>query len=137
MYILEVKLNSDYYIFDVFSIFSGSAWPFIVILFEPRIHLLFFLESLFGWHELVKTAAKVFVYIKHCAVIVKLVTIIGSTEYSYKLLSGKEFKAIFHNLVPTNYQIKVMLFLELLDNPVTKHIRNSALVITPLFRDDI
>lgn len=56
------------------------------------------------------------------ASVVKLSTVVGSRENSNQLSITLKFVTIFHYLVGTAYEVKIMLFQEPLDNVVTKSV---------------
>ena len=78
-----------------------------------------------------ETAHKSIINWHHSTCIIEFSTIVRGTEKCNKLSLGKEFIAIFHNLMCSTDQINVMLFIEGWNNFLTEGKTDSSVVFTP------
>ena len=78
-------------------------------------------------------AHEILVDIHYSRVIVKVSTIILGAEYSHELLIlAEEAIAIFHHLMSTTNEIKIMLLQELLKLLASKNVPTSSLILFPV-----
>ena len=122
--------------FGLDSELTRGTWSFLSS-FKPLVCLLLVLESLLGWHNLLEAAAQIFLDAEHGTVVVELVAVVGGAEDSYQLLVCKELISIFHDLMASHYEIKIMLLKEVLNNLVAEHVGDTTLVVTPSLWDNI
>jgi len=89
------------------------------------------LSLLLRWFKDLETAHEGIIHAHHGTRIIKLSTIVGSTEQGHELPLGKEFVPILYNLMGSADQINIVLLAECLNDFTTKSKTDSTIILTP------